>query len=61
MNGSEPASEVKVRGTVLRGTVLRGTALRGTVLLETGQDVQERYAAAVATELDWRPVVGRSR
>jgi hypothetical protein len=56
MNGSEPASEVKVRGTVLRGT-----ALRGTVLVETGQDVQERYAAAVAAELDWRPVVGRSR
>jgi hypothetical protein len=44
INGPEAAPEVKVRGTVL---------------VETGRDVQERYAAAVAAELGWRPVAGQ--
>jgi hypothetical protein len=44
INGPEAAPEVKVRGTVL---------------VETGRDVQERYAAAVAAELGWSPVAGQ--
>jgi hypothetical protein len=44
INGPEAAPEVKVRGSVVE---------------ETDRDVQERYAAAAAGELGWRPVVGQ--
>lgn len=39
----EPAAEVKVRGTVRA---------------EDDHDMQQRYAAAVAAEIGWRPVAG---
>lgn len=42
--GPEAAPEIKVRGTVRA---------------DTDRDAQERYAAAVAAELSWRPVVGQ--
>jgi hypothetical protein len=44
VNGPAAAPEVKVRGSVVE---------------ETDRDVQERYAAAAAAELGWRPVVGQ--
>ncbi|HEX3815512.1 MAG TPA: pyridoxamine 5'-phosphate oxidase family protein [Mycobacteriales bacterium] len=44
ITGPEPAAELKVRGTVR---------------VETDSAVAERYAAAVATEIGWQPVVGQ--
>ena len=43
VTGPEPAAEVKVRGTVRA---------------EADHGVQQDYAAAVAAEIGWRPVVG---
>ncbi|MBV9445674.1 MAG: hypothetical protein JO345_07240 [Streptosporangiaceae bacterium] len=43
VTGPEPAAEIK---------------MRGTVRAEDDHDVQRRYAAAVAAEIGWRPVVG---
>jgi hypothetical protein len=43
VTGPEPAAEIKVRGRVRT---------------ETDPDVHEGYAAAVAAEIGWRPVVG---
>ena len=43
VTGPEPAAEVKVRGTVRT---------------ETGRPVQQRYAATVAAEIGWSPVIG---
>jgi Pyridoxamine 5'-phosphate oxidase len=40
----QPAAEVKIRGTVR---------------VESGPEVQERYAAAVAARIGWQPVVGQ--
>ena len=44
VTGPEPAAEIKARGRVR---------------IESGRDVQERYAAAVASEIGWQPVVGK--
>ena len=44
ITGPAPDAEIKVRGTARR---------------ETGAVVLERYAAAVAADLGWQPVVGR--
>jgi hypothetical protein len=44
VTGPEPAAEVKVRGTVR---------------VEDDREVQERYAAAVASDIGWQPVVGQ--
>lgn len=43
VTGPEPAAEIKVRGSVRR---------------ENDRAVHERYAAAVASQIGWQPVVG---
>jgi hypothetical protein len=44
ITGPEPATEIKVRGTVRT---------------ETNPRIQQLYAEAVAAEIGWRPVVGQ--
>jgi hypothetical protein len=65
MQASTKASDLHRDPRILLHSIVTGpegapeVKLRGSVREETGRQVQERYAEAVAGQIGWQPVVGR--